>query len=647
MSDFQIEKLKNSLDPLTIEYISQNPGSNLRDLTAQASESLRRLQSQATKDYMRVGPESQALLTEIESADSVLCRLETSTEAFAKGLNTARETTARLQTRSTDLHVELHNRRALAAQLAEFFDAVTLEPKAIESLARGEVDAEFREHLASFCRKLASPHLADPATLAAKELKPELEKLRLRVADKSKAALLSHISSASRPGAVDSSRRKLETDRILLFFLRNFALQDYLSVVSAYTKTISSAYVKNLRGCVSDLKGAFSSILNSRIELFTQGGVKLRISTRANRARDASFCVFSAPKSANQLHSDAAFQSLQGLLASTCVQEFKGAKETFALEGEERGLFVFSVMKMPILVVQEALVEMIERTDEIFSLLICGYVIEAEAERMKARELEILDNFFASNLRVVNTKTRRAFEQIIEDISLADPRTAKTILDSRENGDEVLFEKPAEFLAALAELAQLNRTSKDLIAMQLPSILQRLAEFSAKLAALQPSHLDALATEIRCLDILARETQREEAAFSEAAYAIKSRQISKISRLVEAILEDNFTPILKILRGSSPKEPKEPSLQRSEITEVASGFRDSWRRKLATVKAENSTRFKSKDELGNRVFKQIIAGVLELYQDFFAFSRKIDEGFATQLLQTHKLNSDINALFNV
>ena len=183
--------------------------------------------------------------------------------------------------------------------------------------------------------------------------------------------------------------------------------------------------------------------------------------------------------------------------------------------------------------------------------------------------------------------------------------------------------------------------------MQLPSILQRLAEFSAKLAALQPSHLDALATEIRCLDILARETQREEAAFAEAAYAIKSRQISKISRLVEAILEDNFTPILKILRGSSPKEPKEPSLQRSEITEVASGFRDSWRRKLATVKAENSTRFKSKDELGNRVFKQIIAGVLELYQDFFAFSRKIDEGFATQLLQTHKLNSDINALFNV
>jgi len=206
-----------------------------------------------------------ALKTDVDTCEEILQSMELELGAFADDLGKISSEIRGLQTQSEALKVKAMNRHAAERALGSVIENLTVDPLMIQTLVNGAVeDEDYSRRATELAQKLdvidnlRRPNARGGATtvLAASDVAPELERLRVKTCEKSWAFLYGQFHALKQPRTnvqliQENTLAKYEP---LVAFLRARGPEVYWEVKSTYVdvmgkvlKTALASYVESLK----------------------------------------------------------------------------------------------------------------------------------------------------------------------------------------------------------------------------------------------------------------------------------------------------------------------------------------------------------------------------------------------------------------
>ena len=184
--------------------------SDVTDLKQRASSVEAKLQSvelESIKDYVAESDNLVALHGQIEGCDAILREMESLLLGFKNDLGKISSEIKSLQDQSSTMGTKLRNRKAAEYSLSAFVEDVTLAPDLVLAIADGEVSEAYLRRLVELDRHLEfmRTDASASASAAARDVAPELARLRAKAAAKSREARSRlHWFSYDRVGVVNA-----------------------------------------------------------------------------------------------------------------------------------------------------------------------------------------------------------------------------------------------------------------------------------------------------------------------------------------------------------------------------------------------------------------------------------------------------------
>ena len=163
--------------------------SDVTDLKQRASSVEAKLQSvelESIKDYVAESDNLVALHGQIEGCDAILREMESLLLGFKNDLGKISSEIKSLQDQSSTMGTKLRNRKAAEYSLGAFVEDVALAPDLVLAIADGEVSEAYLRRLVELDRHLEfmRTDATASASAAARDVAPELERLRAKAAAK-------------------------------------------------------------------------------------------------------------------------------------------------------------------------------------------------------------------------------------------------------------------------------------------------------------------------------------------------------------------------------------------------------------------------------------------------------------------------------
>lgn len=263
-----------SLSPLTQQYINENGGNavDLRQLAAKVNEEIKKVEAEASQEFVNTQAETKSLLMTVEKNVRVLYELEEMLHRYKLTLISEKNSLDRLQAAHRSRSSEQKEARALSRQFAEFTEAVVVERKLADTILHGRLNDDFRASVARLGVKLAALRgysaSGSPVVVAALT---QAEALARRAAELVQPLFASQIECiALHPQELREFQKKLEADRSLMFFLRDHVPDVFAELSRAYIDAASSAHSHRLSAILSvqTRPGAEEEAILAAVEAF-------------------------------------------------------------------------------------------------------------------------------------------------------------------------------------------------------------------------------------------------------------------------------------------------------------------------------------------------------------------------------------------
>ncbi|KAJ3078102.1 Vacuolar protein sorting-associated protein 52, partial [Quaeritorhiza haematococci] len=187
-------------DALVKEAFEQ--GVDLREYAQQIERDLQHVGQAHVLDYVTHTPTFASLNTQLVSCDHILSNMEDLLTGFQADLGKISEEIEGLQRRGRGMSVRLGNRVSFQQALNVVLDGLVISPDLIKKICEGEVNDFFLQHLSDLNKKMTwvkNQTQQGKHIRALKDVGPELERLRLKAAEKTRDFLLKKLSTLSTP----------------------------------------------------------------------------------------------------------------------------------------------------------------------------------------------------------------------------------------------------------------------------------------------------------------------------------------------------------------------------------------------------------------------------------------------------------------
>ena len=257
---------EGTLDVELVKYADHDVVRNVmkseasEDLKAKAKEvtaKLRAVELESIQDYVAESENLAQLHAQIEGCDEVLGSMETLLSGFKDDLGKIGGEIKSLQEQSVEMSVKLSNRKLANALLGDFAHQITLPPDLIRAVCEDEVDEAYLKHLVRLDKRLrflkTDPNAA--ASAAARDVAPELARLRAKAALKARDFLMQKLYSLRRPktNVQIIQQNVLLKYKYLVAFLRAHAPEILVEIRACYVETMSGLLKQALQGHVRSL----------------------------------------------------------------------------------------------------------------------------------------------------------------------------------------------------------------------------------------------------------------------------------------------------------------------------------------------------------------------------------------------------------
>ena len=350
---------EGALDVELVKYADHDVVRNVmkseasEDLKAKAKEvtaKLRAVELESIQDYVAESENLSQLHAQIEGCDEVLGSMEKLLSGFKDHLGKIGGEIKSLQEQSVEMSVKLSNRKLANALLGDFAHQITIPPKLIRAICEDEVDEAYLRQLVRLDKRLrfikTDPNAA--ASAAARDVAPELARLRAKAALKAREFLMQKLYSLRRPktNVQIIQQNVLLKYKYLVAFLRAHAPEILVEIRACYVETMSGLLKQALQGHVRSLAelqrsasrellvpddscdAAAAAAASSPFALGARADVLDALET------SAPLLAHQAQISGRKLPHEKLFRSSHKLLMDTATFEFLFCEEFFGKDGD-------------------------------------------------------------------------------------------------------------------------------------------------------------------------------------------------------------------------------------------------------------------------------------------------------------------------
>ncbi|KAJ3354477.1 hypothetical protein HDU83_005179 [Entophlyctis luteolus] len=461
-------------------------GVDLREYANQIDVELKQVRRDHVLDYVSKHADLRSLAAQVADCDQMLGNMINLLEGFQVDLNKISVEIRDLQERSNDMNLRLKNRVGSHELLDKVLDGLVITPDLITKICLGEVNEFFLHHLLDLNNKMAFVKKQKGAHIKAlKDIGPELERMRLKSAEKIREYLLKKIDGLRTPNtniAIIQQNHLLKFNQLYWFLLERYSeaanevRQVYTTTVQQYYLASFEKYIKALVGLQTiiadrgDLIGsAESQGMSSRWMGFsTKGQLKDRTNVYSLGDRvqvlvteDAGIILtYAAEEQKLKFPYEALFKSICRLLMDNASSEYifvanffmspwkKGrspssvTEASLTLDSDQHSATVnaiFAEIFEPTLrYVQNSLKQYIENSYDAVGILLCIRLNSLHLRMMQKRRIPCLESF----MNLLNIMLWPRFQAIID----------LHIESLRKIGKIIITRRYAEFSAAILAL---------------------------------------------------------------------------------------------------------------------------------------------------------------------------------------------------
>jgi hypothetical protein len=425
-------------------------GMELREYSEKIMQELAALQETSIQEYLEAQPDHLRLMSEIESSNEVLGRLELMLCEFQQDLGNISGEIKTLQDQSLKMTVALNNRRALEHKLDNYLKYVTISPELISAISNQEIDEQYihvvnelRDKLRYFKTqgKLQTPD-SEITAISMQEVYPELLKLNCKAATRIRMFLLTLLHSLNKPKTNVSVLQEsiLMKYKDLLSYLRENRQDSFIEVCMSYTENLSQIYLKSFKAYMAALKplitdkatkhdvviqdeprGFFSSPVELKPKIASFELEDRHSVLEALETLDPIVCHV-ASKQGLRYPLERVFESVASLLVSTCSYNYFFVQEFFCIKPEQYMPAFKEVFSKTFQHLAEQLALTVSNTYDLLGLCLILKINEAYATVMESREIPVMGSFFEKISMTVWPKV-----QSLLDINLKSMDNTRTL----------------------------------------------------------------------------------------------------------------------------------------------------------------------------------------------------------------------------
>ncbi|KNC96426.1 uncharacterized protein SPPG_08323 [Spizellomyces punctatus DAOM BR117] len=609
-------------------------GADLRDYAKHISQELEILEQEHILNYVTNSQPFVDLHQQIHACDDILQKMETLMSGFHSDLGTVSAEIEILQEQSHSMSIKLKNRTSIQQLLNTVLDGVVINPDLIRKICEGE--SQQGQHIRAF-----------------KDAGPELERLRLKAAEKSRDFLIKKIDSLRAPNtniAIIQQNILLKYKELYWFLAERYS-EAAMEIRTLYVTTVGNYYIasfdkymKSLQrvqmiiGDRSDLianeespkrglpglPGLFGhkTALKDKSNVFTLGD-RLQVLTTPD---PGIILTHIAEEQNMKFPFEAIFKSVSRLLMDNASSEYLFAIEFFAAprgkngrskkDGQSGALIFGEVYDPTLKFIQAFNKQYIDTSFDAVGILMCIRLNSQNIRIMQKRRIPCLENFANATNMLLWPRFQAIMDLHIESLKRAVPRN---LLPSKDFHPHYVTRRYAEFAASILTL---NQGYDD--ALLINSLLRLRTEIEHLLMRMSGEFNDKKSRLVFLINnfdlVVAVLSEHSASSFEQEKMHFNGVLDSKINEYVEEELKPHFLGLMTFVIAAE-SDPNVVNLQEEKFERVAADFNTCWKNALTSINQSVMQNF-SNFQNGARILHAALTQLLLFYKRFFTLWEK-------------------------
>ncbi|XP_078433603.1 vps52 / Sac2 family [Wolffia australiana] len=615
-------------------------GAKLRDYTKGVENNVRQVELESIQDYIKESDNLVLLHDQIRDCDIILSQMETMLSGFQAEIGSISSEIKSLQEKSMDMGLKLKNRKVAESNLARFVEDIIVSPRMVDLIVDGEVNDEYLRTLEILSKKIKFTEV-DPmvnASIALKDVQPELERLRQKAVAKVFEFMVQKLYALRKPKTNIQILQQsvLLKYKYIVVFLKEHGKEIYNEVRSAYIDTLNKVLSAHFRVYIQALEKLQQDIANSNdligvearsgVFVFSRGkeNIKNRSSVFAlgdrlnilKEIEQPALIPHIAEANGLKFPYEALFRSLHKLLMDTATSEYLFCDEFFG----EDSVF-YEIFSGPFGVIDEHTNTFLTNCFDANGLMLMILIIHQHQLIMSRRRIPCLDSF----LDKVNISLWPRFKMVF-DMHLGSLRNANVkALWEDDVHPHYVMRRYAEFTASLVHL---NHEYGD---GQLDLNLERLRmaadDLLSKLARLFPKLKLQTVFLINNYDMIISILKEANADGGKTLVYFDEMLKTNTAVFVEELLLEHFSPLIKFVKTRA-SEDSSGSVEAPTVAEVEPLVKDfsvRWKTAIELMHKNVITSF-SNFLCGMEILKAALTQLLLYYTRLSECAKRISGG---------------------
>ncbi|KAJ3300194.1 Vacuolar protein sorting-associated protein 52 [Borealophlyctis nickersoniae] len=622
-------------------------GVDLREYAKQIESELDEIEHLHVLDYVKQSRSLVDLHSQIQTCDQILENMEKLLSGFQADLGNISAEIETLQEQSQTMNIKLKNRTAMQQMLNSVFNGIVLSPDLIRKISEGEVNEFFLQHLADLNAKMTYVKNQQGRHIhSLKDVGPELERLRLKAAEKSRDFLLKKIESLKAPNtniAIIQQNILLKYKELYSFLLERYMeaaaeiRQNYVNTVSNYYLASFDKYIKSLlklQMVIADKldligyeesakRGLFTGklVLKDKTNVFTLGD-RLQVLTNP----DPGIILTHVAEDQNMKFAyEAIFKSMNRLMMDNACSEYIFTLDFFAapksrqnrmFAGETASAIFVEIFDPTLKLLTATFKQHVDNSFDAVGILLCIRLNSQNIRIMQKRRIPCLENFTNAINMLLWPRFQAIMDMHIESLKKA---VASKLISSKDVHPHYVTRRYAELAASILTLNQgyddaLLNNSLLRVRSEVESLLIRMSgEFADKKSRLVflINNFDLVATIL---------SEHAAASFDQEKAYFNATLDNKTAEYVEEELRPHFLELMAFVTRSEA-DPGVLSYDPDKFEKVATSFNNSWKAALTSINGSVMQSFPNFQN-GARILHGAFTQMLLYYKRFLTLWEK-------------------------
>ncbi|KAI9004736.1 Sac2 family-domain-containing protein [Gaertneriomyces semiglobifer] len=622
-------------------------GTDLREYAKFVSQELSEVEQVHILDYVKQSQNLVDLHQQIQSCDDILNKMELLMTGFQADLGNISGEIQTLQEQSQLMNIKLKNRMDVQQKMNTILDGVVISPDLIRKISEGEVNEFFLQHLAELNQKIGFVKSQQGRHIKAfGDIGPELERLRLKAAEKARDFLAKKIESLKAPNTNIAiiQQNVLLKYKGLYEFLVERSTDAAAEIRLLYATTIGSHYLslfdryirslQKLQNVIADKSDLIASEENTKRGLPGLFGMKAQLKDKTNvfsfgdrvqvlTSSDPGIILPHFAEEQNlKFPFEAIFKSISRLLMDNACSEYLFALEFFVAPRQKHGRLpkevswgasVFNdIFDSTLKLLQAHSKQYIDASFDAVGILLCIRLNNQNIRIMQKRRVPCLESYTNATNMMLWPRFQAIMDMHVESLKKASPRA---LLPTKDIHPHYITRRYGEFAASILALNHgyddaLLTNSLQRLRMEVEHLLMRMSgEFTAKKSR--------LAFLINNYDlVVSLLSEQSMPSFDQERRHFNEILDSKINEYVEEELKPSFLTLTSFVRALEDESQLTSITQSADRFEaVATDFNNIWKPAISALNESIMQSF-SNFQNGARVLHTALTQLLLSYKRF-------------------------------